>query len=69
MNNNLATILVTISVAIILGLSIRGIFLATPSEVPKESEFKVVSTYKGCEYVRFSSRLEARSHYFLYCDK
>lgn len=68
MNNTIATILFIVFVGFV-ALAIRVMTLSTPSEVPKESEFKVVSTYKGCEYVRFSSRLEARSHYFLYCDK
>lgn len=51
-----------------LALAIRTLIIATPTEV-KESEFQVVDSYKGCEVVRFSSRLEARSHYFLHCDK
>lgn len=51
-----------------IALTIRGLIIITPTEV-KESEFNVVDSYKGCEVVRYSTRLEARSHYLLYCPQ
>ena len=64
----------TLVVGAIIGASIMLLALymfkpstETPPVTPK-TNFAVVDTYKGCDVVQWTDRMQAEYKYFLYCN-
>lgn len=70
-NDVMTPILITSGLLIfIVGAIIyAGVQAGHIKAVPETQKFSVVDTYKGCSVVRFIPPGDAKSHYFLDCNK
>ena len=50
-----------------IGLIVLGYITETPA--PETPRFQVVDTYKECDVVQYNHPGDAKSHYFLDCNK